>query len=48
MMVMSVDYLREVITSQQPYVDAVIRFRCASLFVRLWWAVKGDIPGNYE
>jgi len=41
-------YLREVIASQVPYVDALIRFRCAGLFTRLWWAIKGDIPGDFK
>ena len=45
---MSEVYLREVITSQVPYVNAIIRFRCANLFARLWWAIKGDIPGEYK
>jgi hypothetical protein len=45
---MSEEYLREVINSQVPYVNAIIRFRCANLFARLWWAIKGDIPGEYK
>ena len=45
---MSEAYLREVIASQVPYVDALIRFRCAGLFTRLWWAIKGDIPGDFK